>query len=100
MGVRDTACKYETAFLPRRANPITRSGFKFSQLEMSETKVIPKSVVDLTGLLFTEVALSQLIPAFQVALAETEIIWGFGGPFVKESVNLFSPKLPIVISRA
>ena len=62
--------------------------------------IIHKCVVDLTGLLFTEVALSQLIPAFQFALAEAEIVWGFGGPLVKESVNLFSPKLPIMVCRA
>ena len=67
---------------------------------MSEMKVIHKRAVDLTGILYAEAALSQIIPAFQLAPAEAEIVWGFGGPSMKESANLFSHKLPIMISRA
>ena len=91
---------YETAIFQIWTNPITHSGFKFSQLEISETKFISKRVVNLTGLLHSEVALSQIIPAFQLAPTEAEIVWGIGGPMMKESVNSFSHKLPIKISRA
>ncbi|KAI9458422.1 cytochrome P450 [Lactarius psammicola] len=59
-------------------------GFKFSQLEI-------------------KVALSQIIPVFRLAPTETEIVWRFGGistPSVRGSVESFSPKLPIMISRA
>ncbi|KAI9458423.1 cytochrome P450 [Lactarius psammicola] len=59
-------------------------GFKFSQLEI-------------------KVALSQIIPAFRLAPTEAEIFWRFGvllTPSVKGSIESFSPKLPIMISRA
>ncbi|KAH9024960.1 cytochrome P450 [Lactarius hengduanensis] len=58
-------------------------GFKFSQLEM-------------------KVALSQIIPAFQFAPAEVDIVWRFGvivNPSVKGSVESFLPQLPMVVSR-
>jgi len=58
-------------------------GFKFSQLEM-------------------KVVLSQIIPAFRFAPSKAEIIWRFGGissPSVKGSVESFSPKLPMIVSR-
>lgn len=85
------------------ADPTTRSGFKFSQLEISKAKVLQRHPADLTGIPYAEVALSQIIPAFQVKPAEDEIVWRFGAllsPSVKESVDVFSPKLPIMISRA
>ena len=63
-------------------------------------RLFPSRVVNLTGLLYAEVALSQIVPAFQLAPTEAEIVWGIGGPMVKESVNSFSHKLPIKISRA
>ncbi|KAI9458421.1 cytochrome P450 [Lactarius psammicola] len=59
-------------------------GFKFSQLEI-------------------KAALSQIIPAFRLVPTEAEIVWRFSGistPSVKGSVESFSPKLPIMISRA
>ncbi|KAI0251708.1 cytochrome P450 [Lactifluus subvellereus] len=58
-------------------------GFKFSQLEM-------------------KVVLSQLIPAFRFAPSKAEIVWRFGNisnPSVKGSVESFSPKLPMIVSR-
>lgn len=57
----------------------------------------------LTGLLRPEVALSQIIPAFRFAPTEAEVYWKFGVllfPTVKGSAESFSPKLPIMISRA
>ncbi|KAI9440830.1 cytochrome P450 [Lactarius indigo] len=59
-------------------------GFKFLQLEI-------------------KVALSQIIPAFRFAPAEADIVWRFGviaSPSVKGSVGSYSPKLPILVSRA
>jgi hypothetical protein len=59
-------------------------------------------LVDLT-LLYLEVALSQIIPAFRLAPAEADIIWRFGvvsSPSIKGSVESFFPKLPILVSRA
>jgi hypothetical protein len=85
------------------ADLATRSGFKFSLLEISKAKVFQKHLADLTCLLYPEVALSQIIPAFRVEPTEAEVVWRFGAllsPSVKESVELFSPKLPIMISRA
>jgi hypothetical protein len=85
------------------ADPTTRSGFKFSQLEISKAKAFQKHLADLTGLLHAEVALSQIIPAFRVEPTEAEVVWRFGAllsPSVKGSVELFAPKLPIMISRA
>ncbi|KAH9036024.1 cytochrome P450 [Lactarius deliciosus] len=58
-------------------------GFKFSQLEM-------------------KVVLSQIIPVFQFAPTEAEIVWRFGiisTPSVKGSVGTFHPKLPMIVSR-
>ncbi|KAH9057442.1 cytochrome P450 [Lactarius vividus] len=59
-------------------------GFKFLQLEM-------------------KVALSQIIPAFRFAPAEADIVWRFGviaSPSIKGSIGSYSPKLPILVSRA
>jgi hypothetical protein len=84
-------------------DPTTRSGFKFSQLELSKTKLFQRHHADLTGLLYAEVALSQIVPAFRLAMSDADIVWRFGAllsPSVKGSVELFSPKLPIMISRA
>ncbi|KAH8984241.1 cytochrome P450 [Lactarius akahatsu] len=58
-------------------------GFKFSQLEM-------------------KVVLSQIIPIFQFAPTEAEIVWRFGiisTPSVKGSVGTFHSKLPMIVSR-
>ncbi|KAH8985443.1 cytochrome P450 [Lactarius hatsudake] len=58
-------------------------GFKFAQLEM-------------------KVVLSQIIPVFQFAPTEAEIVWRFGiisTPSVKGSVGTFHPKLPMIVSR-
>jgi hypothetical protein len=64
-----------------------------------------KHLADLTGLLYAEVGLSQIIPAFQLAPTEAEpqIFWRFvvlSTPSVNGSVESLSPKLPIMISRA
>ncbi|KAH9024963.1 cytochrome P450 [Lactarius hengduanensis] len=75
-------------------------GFKLSLLEMSETMVKQKHLVGLTGLLCLEV---EIIPAFRLAPTEAEVVWRNGGistPSIKSSAEWFSPKLPIVISRA
>lgn len=85
------------------ADPTTRSGFKFSQLELSKTELFQMHVAELTSLLYAEVALSQVVPAFRLAMSDAEIVWRFGAllsPSVKGSVELFSPKLPIMVSRA
>lgn len=85
------------------ADPTTRSGFKFSLLEISKAKVYQKHLADLTGLLYAEVALSQIVPAFRFEPTKAEVVWRFGAllsPSVKGSVELFSPRLPIMISRA
>ena len=53
--------------------------------------------------LYLEVVLSQIIPAFRFAPAETDIIWRFGvvsTPSVEGSVESFFPKLPLVVSLA
>jgi hypothetical protein len=60
-------------------------------------------LINLTPLLYLEVALSQIIPAFRFAPAEADIVWRFGAivtPSVKGSVDSFLPSLPIVVSRA
>jgi hypothetical protein len=85
------------------ANLTIRSGFKFSQLELSKTELFQRHLAELTGLLSAEVALSQIIPPFRFAMSDAEIVWRFGAllsPSVKGSVELFSPKLPLMISRA
>jgi cytochrome P450 len=58
-------------------------GFKFAQLEI-------------------KVVLSQIIPTFRLSPTKAAIFWRFGGvssPSVEGSVHLFSPKLPIMVSR-
>ena len=85
------------------ANPTVRSGFKFSQLELSMAQLYQRHLAELTGYLYAEVALSQIVPTFRLAMSDTEIVWRFGAllsPSVKGSVELFSPKLPLMISRA
>ncbi|KAF8264769.1 cytochrome P450 [Lactarius quietus] len=73
-------------------------------LEMSETKCYAQASCGSNfSSVYTEVALSRIIPAFRLAPTEAEIVWKLGGlltPSVKESVKSGPAKLPVMISRA
>lgn len=79
----------------------SRSGLKFSQLEMSVCTIRTLHVIctstDRFG--FAEVVLATLIPAFSFELTEKPIEWNCAGvayPSVGES---FKPEMPLRVAR-